>query len=321
MIRSAAANRHDGREPLGVRQAQDPTCRSPPCSARSGKPGSCPPHSVAMTSSSRPSSTSLDQISPSGHWGDTTMKGKSGCLVAILGGPCVATFQISRAALARPVQEEHQRPAPFTLGLVALGQEQQVVHLRAQRLFELELLSAFASQQEPERVRAAAVAGQTQQGRRRQIQSRISHTWFSSKGSAAVSSGAFHVAGQAAPAYMIFSFGKSCESTRPTGSRFAFTTIKSSMFRSLKIFNASTASASSRMQIGLRVITFLSGRASRFSPAAMRRRKSPSVNTPTSLPRAFTTLRLPDLARGHHQQRFLDREVFARRRRCARRCA
>ena len=49
---------------------------------------------------------------------------------------------------------------------------------------------------------------------------------------------------------MILSFGRSCESTRPTGSRFTFTTIKSSMFRSLKIFSASTASASSRMQTG-----------------------------------------------------------------------
>src|SRR5205823_892454 len=55
--------------------------------------------------------------------------------------------------------------------------------------------------------------------------------------------------------YMIFSLGKSWESTKPTGSCFALTTIKSSMFRSLKIFKASTASASSRMQIGLRVIT------------------------------------------------------------------
>ena len=43
--------------------------------------------------------------------------------------------------------------------------------------------------------------------------------------------------------YIIFNFGKSCESTRPTGSFFELTTIKSSMFRSLKIFKASTASA------------------------------------------------------------------------------
>ncbi len=50
---------------------------------------------------------------------------------------------------------------------------------------------------------------------------------------------------------MIFNFGKSCESTSPTGSFFAFTTMRSSMFRSLKIFNASTASALSEMQIGL----------------------------------------------------------------------
>ena len=59
--------------------------------------------------------------------------------------------------------------------------------------------------------------------------------------------------------YIIFSFGKSCESTRPTGSRFAFTTMRSSMFRSLKIFSASTARAFSQMQIGLGVITFFSG--------------------------------------------------------------
>jgi len=59
--------------------------------------------------------------------------------------------------------------------------------------------------------------------------------------------------------YTIFSFGKSCESTRPTGSRFAFTTMRSSMFRSLKIFSASTARAFSQMQIGLGVITFFSG--------------------------------------------------------------
>jgi hypothetical protein len=30
--------------------------------------------------------------------------------------------------------------------------------------------------------------------------------------------------------HMIFNFGKSCESTKPTGSRIAFKTIKSSMF-------------------------------------------------------------------------------------------
>ena len=33
-------------------------------------------------------------------------------------------------------------------------------------------------------------------------------------------------------AYIIFNFSKPCESTRPTGSCFAFTTIKSSTFRS-----------------------------------------------------------------------------------------
>src|ERR1700733_6110434 len=65
--------------------------------------------------------------------------------------------------------------------------------------------------------------------------------------------------------HMIFNFGKSCESTKPTGSRFTFTTIKSSMFRSLKIFKASTASAFSQMQIGLGVITFFKGSDKRFS--------------------------------------------------------
>src|SRR5208283_894713 len=78
----------------------------------------------------------------------------------------------------------------------------------------------------------------------------------------------YHIGG-----YMIFNFGKSCESTRPTGSCFTLTTIKSSMFRSLKILNASTASASSRMQMGFRVITFLSGCASRLALPAMWRRK------------------------------------------------
>ena len=42
---------------------------------------------------------------------------------------------------------------------------------------------------------------------------------------------------------MTLNFGKSCESTRPTGSRLALTTIRSSMLRWLKIFSASTASA------------------------------------------------------------------------------
>ena len=40
---------------------------------------------------------------------------------------------------------------------------------------------------------------------------------------------------------------------------FEFTTIKSSMFRSLKIFSASAARAFSEMQIGFRVITVFSG--------------------------------------------------------------
>src|SRR5208282_685499 len=69
--------------------------------------------------------------------------------------------------------------------------------------------------------------------------------------------------------YIIFNFGKSCESTRPTGSCFAFTTIKSSMFRSSKVFSASAASAFSQMQIGLGVITFFNGCESKLSPLAM----------------------------------------------------
>src|ERR1035437_9325579 len=96
--------------------------------------------------------------------------------------------------------------------------------------------------------------------------------------------------------HTIFSFGKSCESTRPTGSFFVFTTMRSSMLRSLKILSASTASAFSQMQTGRGVITFFKGSDKRFSFVAMCRRKSPSVKTPASFPRAFTTARLPDLA-------------------------
>ena len=51
------------------------------------------------------------------------------------------------------------------------------------------------------------------------------------------------------------SLGRSCESMRPIGSRFELTTIRSSMLRSLKIWMASAAKASSRRQIGLRVMT------------------------------------------------------------------
>ena len=54
---------------------------------------------------------------------------------------------------------------------------------------------------------------------------------------------------------MALSFGRSCESTRPIGSRLALTMMRSSMFRSLKMWMASAAKASSRRQIGLRVMT------------------------------------------------------------------
>ncbi len=74
-------------------------------------------------------------------------------------------------------------------------------------------------------------------------------------------------------------------------------TIKSSMFRWLKIFRASIASACSPMQIGWRVITAASGLESAASPSRdICRRKSPSVKTPDNLPRLLTTLTLPDLA-------------------------
>src|ERR1035441_4551877 len=48
-----------------------------------------------MKSSSSASSTSLDQTWSSGHWGETTINGKSGCVATFLGGPCTATFHTS----------------------------------------------------------------------------------------------------------------------------------------------------------------------------------------------------------------------------------
>src|SRR5438552_7850855 len=84
--------------------------------------------------------------------------------------------------------------------------------------------------------------------------------------------------------HISLNFGRSWESISPTGSCFALTTMRSSMLRSLKILSASAPSASARMQIGLRVITRASGSVNTLSPDDSRRRKSPSVKTPTNLP-------------------------------------
>ena len=120
---------------------------------------------------------------------------------------------------------------------------------------------------------------------------------------------------------MIFNFGKSCESTRPTGSCFAFTTIKSSMFRSLKIFSASTASAFSQMQIGLRVITFFNG----CDKQIFVRRHVPAEIAVGENADQFAARVHDAQAAGfrvrHHEQRFLDREIFVRNRVAIRRCA
>ena len=84
------------------------------------------------------------------------------------------------------------------------------------------------------------------------------------------------------------------------------------MLRWLKIFSASTARASSRMQIGIaRHHTFQRFGEDTSPSRDMWRRKSPSVKTPANLPRALTTLTLPDLARVMTSKRFLDGQVFA----------
>jgi uncharacterized protein (DUF1501 family) len=55
--------------------------------------------------------------------------------------------------------------------------------------------------------------------------------------------------GDVFPGYSSFNLGRSCESTRPTGSRFSLITMRSSMLRSLKIRSASTATVPSFLRI------------------------------------------------------------------------
>ena len=83
----------------------------------------------------------------------------------------------------------------------------------------------------------------------------------------------------------------------PTGCFLALMTMRSSMLRSLKMARASEAREESLMQIGLGVITSARVRLRMEVSVAMWRRRSPSVKTPASLPRLFTMLRLPALAR------------------------
>jgi hypothetical protein len=56
-------------------------------------------------------------------------------------------------------------------------------------------------------------------------------------------------------AYTSLSLGRSCISTKPTGSRCSLTTMRSSMLRSLKMRRASTAISVSRAETGLGVMT------------------------------------------------------------------
>src|SRR5207302_588313 len=205
------------------------------------------------------------------------------------------------AAFACAVQEEHERPPLARSRAVIFGQVEQILraHVLADPALErFCLLRLFGF------LRHGRKGIQAQHARGANERYEGSHTGFPFIAVlvAAVQDrrNLIHppaVVDLSVAVHSNFHFGKSCESTRPTGSLLAFTTIKSSMLRSSKIFNASAASASSRTATGSRVITLASGCASTLSSAAMRRRRSPSVNTPASLTRPFTTLTLPDLAR------------------------
>ena len=125
----------------------------------------------------------------------------------------------------------------------------------------------------------------------------------------------YFVANQIRPhsAYMIFCFARSCESTRPTGSRFAFTTIKSSMLRSLKIFRRLLHSAS--LPDANRV-----ARHHFASAAATQSAKSRPRHLPPEIPvrehaRQFSLrvdhAQTPGLRARHHHQRVLHRQRLA----------
>src|SRR5439155_14584160 len=296
---AASAYRRDGGEPFGVRQAEAP--RAVAAHAQTGQINAARVHVVFLCRfvEQREQHVVVPALAARALRRDDDERE----VLALFHQFRRAVHRDVRdvaAAFASAVQEEHERPPLARSRAVILGQVEQI--LRAQ-VFADPALERFCLLRLFGFLRHGRKGIQAQHARGANERDESSHTGFPF---IAVLVAAVYdrrnlihppaVADLSVAVHINFHLGKSCESTNPTGSFRALTTIKSSMFRSLKIFSASTASASSRTATGLRVITFASGCASTLSSAAMRRRRSPSVNTPTSLPRELTTLTLPDLA-------------------------
>src|ERR1044071_2947036 len=255
-----AANRDNRRKPLGVRQAQAPGAIAAHAQASQIDPAGID----GIITDDLIEQSQQDFVGPDLILRTLRRNQDKGEIRAVrdnLRGPVGRHFPDITATLTGSVEEKHQGPALFRLGDIILGKEEQITHLGVYRLFELELLHYLRVNGICARTvrRVGSQAGI----KHRQASNRKAKTPWSAAVSKTSRSQSTQRDAHIQPRfhallprnfYISLSLGKSWESTRPTGSFLRFTTIRSSIFRSLKIFSASTDKASCRTRTGFRVM-------------------------------------------------------------------